>query len=475
MRTDTGIAWAGLALAVLACSLHLLRPGARAGGEGGRANPALAPAPTEPSRIDPERLATLERRLEELALRIGELEAGAEPRRSSAPLERASPSAPSSAEPLDAEPRTPLWYLQQYALSFQRDGAGSEFYRRNVEAFASSLLGEIAALAVDERAHLPLRLRLIEILGDARFAGRSAVVDVLLRLLASSSQAEVLRAAVAALGVVGDQRAGAALERIVPHVLAPEAQREAVRTLLRLVGESANATLARLLASASDPDLRVFLLSLVRKSDPAGALDLLRAAASDAEEAVRLRAARAIGGFQGEDFRAFVAHWIAAEPSEAVRAALGETQRRMSELPNWSAMQATGPPDVPDPAQDDPRAWASKAPNSGAEWLELGYDPPRRASGVRIFEVNAPGALTRLLAFDPAGVAHELWAGTDPTIVPGVFEISFPTTSFRVARLRILLDTRLRPDWNEIDAVELLGPDGRAFAKTAAASSSFSD
>jgi hypothetical protein len=109
----------------------------------------------------------------------------------------------------------------------------------------------------------------------------------------------------------------------------------------------------------------------------------------------------------------------------------------------------------------------------GVQWLELDYLPPRRASQVRIFEVCVPGALASVTALDERGSAHVLWSGMDPTTTPGVFELDLPLTSFRVKTLRLTLDTDRRPGWSEIDAVELVGPDGRAWASAARASSTF--
>jgi hypothetical protein len=48
-------------------------------------------------------------------------------------------------------------------------------------------------------------------------------------------------------------------------------------------------------------------------------------------------------------------------------------------------------------------------------------------------------------------------------------------TPYRVRVLRLTLDTDLRPGWSEIDAVELIGPDGRAWASSATASSSYGE
>ena len=92
---------------------------------------------------------------------------------------------------------------------------------------------------------------------------------------------------------------------------------------------------------------------------------------------------------------------------------------------------------------------------------------------MRIFEVNSAGAVVRVETVDEAGTHRTVWQGDDPTETPGTFEVPFPPTPYRVARVRVVLDTDRRPGWNEIDAVELVGPDGRAFAATAAASSTY--
>ncbi len=96
-----------------------------------------------------------------------------------------------------------------------------------------------------------------------------------------------------------------------------------------------------------------------------------------------------------------------------------------------------------------------------------------RAHTLRIYEVNSAGAVVRVTAKDEQGGAHLLWSGVDPTPAPGVFEMSFGLTSYRIDSVKITLDTTLHPSWNEIDAVELIGPEGRAWVHSASASSSF--
>lgn len=217
--------------------------------------------------------------------------------------------------------------------------------------------------------------------------------------------------------------------------------------------------------------MQAFLVKLLRADDLEAALDAFHAA-STMEKGVRLAAASHVGEFRNEAFRAFVDEWIAREPDDDVRAALGAARRKASEVPGWHALQATGAPNA-DPARDDRNAWAWSRGDVGEQWLELAYETPLRASAVRIFEVNSAGAVARVVGIEPGGARHLLWEGLDPTATPGVLEVRFATTAFRIARVLVVLDTDRAPGWNEIDAVELVGPDGRAWADGGSASSSY--
>ena len=141
-------------------------------------------------------------------------------------------------------------------------------------------------------------------------------------------------------------------------------------------------------------------------------------------------------------------------------------------VPSWHPMKAAGPPDAV-AALDHPNAWASKIANQGIQWLELGYRTPMRVSRIRIYEVNSAGAVTEVITIDDKGKRRTVWKGKDPTRVPGVFELKLAPTAYKVAGIRINLDTNRRNGWNEIDAVEIVGPGGRAWAATATASSTY--
>ena len=123
---------------------------------------------------------------------------------------------------------------------------------------------------------------------------------------------------------------------------------------------------------------------------------------------------------------------------------------------SWSAMQATGAPNV-DHYGDDGHAWAPSMPDAGIEWLDLNYARPVHATGVRVRESCGSGAVIRLEFFDEQGKAHQIWQGLDPTKELNYLEISFPRTDYKTNRVKVTLATNTIPGWNEIDAVQLLG------------------
>ncbi|MCX7044970.1 MAG: hypothetical protein NTX50_05710 [Candidatus Sumerlaeota bacterium] len=142
---------------------------------------------------------------------------------------------------------------------------------------------------------------------------------------------------------------------------------------------------------------------------------------------------------------------------------------------SWGPEQATGAPDTLQ-AGDFSTAWASLQQDAGEEWLELDYNPPLRAIKVRIHETYNPGAVTGVVLKDAQGTTISVIPVTDNTEkAPAFLEVSFPLTQQPVKSVRVLLDTRKVPGWNEIDAVELVAPDARGWAVAARASSTFAE
>ncbi|MEX0587130.1 MAG: hypothetical protein WD176_10830, partial [Pirellulales bacterium] len=142
----------------------------------------------------------------------------------------------------------------------------------------------------------------------------------------------------------------------------------------------------------------------------------------------------------------------------------------------WSAEQATGPPDVPSPG-DNQNAWASRTPDDQAEWLELTYDPPAQGAALLIYETYNPGAIREITCFDASGAKYVTKArastagdGVRPLVV-------LLETPMKIQRVRLEIDSPHVPGWNEIDAVGLVDHtvDKIRWATSARASSTYAD
>jgi hypothetical protein len=124
----------------------------------------------------------------------------------------------------------------------------------------------------------------------------------------------------------------------------------------------------------------------------------------------------------------------------------------------WSANQATGAPNV-DKYADDGKAWTSKTPDAGIEWLDLKYPKPVHAEEVRVRESCGSGAVIKVELFDEQGISHTAWAGNDPTTDLNYLIVKVPKTGYKTDHVKITLATNVVPGWNEIDAVQLVGSD----------------
>ncbi len=424
-------------------------------------------APLESLPAAGEDSGALRREIAALASRLDALER-ARPLESG--FERSNPlaTAPSAAGASDAH--DPRWYLDQYVLSFAESPEGSEYFRLAVDAYAVELRAPICELVGDGGRVDALRAALCAMLGKPRFRGDLEIAGALLHAVRPPAGDKLALRALQSLEIVGDLRAESSLEGLLFALRSASVRERALAVIVHLAGEQANAALLRLFLRAPDDEWRAALIARLDGVELAAALDLLRAAAG-MEQPVRLAAAQKIGEYPEPEFQGFVADWLRVETDPAVIEALHGAQKAQQDIPGWHAMKACGPPDA-NPKRDDPNAWASASGDMGLQWLELTYPTPVRASGARIYEVNAPGAVAEVKARTPQGDWRTLWSGTaSGNGAPLLLE--WPATDFDVQTIRLVLDTDRTPGWNEIDAVELLGNGGSQWARHASASSSY--
>jgi len=124
---------------------------------------------------------------------------------------------------------------------------------------------------------------------------------------------------------------------------------------------------------------------------------------------------------------------------------------------SWSPAQATGEPNVTD-CYDDTRAWASAESNT-VDWLELTYAKPVNPRQVNIVQTYNPSYVVKVELFDAQGNYHEIYSGNGAAAGSCPFTLSIPVedAGYQAVGVKITIDQTVVADWNEIDAVELVG------------------
>ncbi|MBW4437237.1 MAG: PPC domain-containing protein [Pleurocapsa minor GSE-CHR-MK-17-07R] len=126
---------------------------------------------------------------------------------------------------------------------------------------------------------------------------------------------------------------------------------------------------------------------------------------------------------------------------------------------NWGPVQATGEPDT-DRCGDVSTAWASSSSNEAAT-LTVMFDTAVIATEVNIYQTYNPGSITGIELLLSDGKTVIVPDSSDPvgnTDCPGVFTVDVTGQSeVAVVGVAINLDQAAVGNWNEIDAVELVG------------------
>jgi hypothetical protein len=124
----------------------------------------------------------------------------------------------------------------------------------------------------------------------------------------------------------------------------------------------------------------------------------------------------------------------------------------------WSADQATGAPDTPE-CGDYTTAWATEDYDT-VEWIELDYDTPVLPTEVNIFQTYNPNQVIQVELRDLEGNYQTVYLGMpqdESDDCPFVLNIPVEGVDWQVDGVRITIDQSVLENWNEIDAVELVG------------------
>jgi hypothetical protein len=125
---------------------------------------------------------------------------------------------------------------------------------------------------------------------------------------------------------------------------------------------------------------------------------------------------------------------------------------------DWSAQQAVGEPNTA-ACGDQITAWASADYGAGVDWLTVDFATPVVPTQINIHESYTPGSIIKVDVIDTNSTIHTVWQGTPASVAqcPRVFVVNVSNVDSKVNSVVISVDQSVLADWDEIDAVELIG------------------
>jgi hypothetical protein len=125
--------------------------------------------------------------------------------------------------------------------------------------------------------------------------------------------------------------------------------------------------------------------------------------------------------------------------------------------PDWSAMQATGGPNTFE-CNDRVTAWASATP-TGLDTLHLDYNTAVIPTAISIYQNYFPGSVVKVEVVDLIGNATTVYQAAAAPVpqCPYIQVIPISNVTEKVNAIIITLDQSVIGQWDEIDAVELIG------------------
>jgi OOP family OmpA-OmpF porin len=121
---------------------------------------------------------------------------------------------------------------------------------------------------------------------------------------------------------------------------------------------------------------------------------------------------------------------------------------------DFSAAQATGPPNVLNLGGKDAKAWMASSPDN-LEYLVMGFGGPMKVRQIAIVESSNPGAISLIYVYDENDVMHLVGEFIPaPTRVNNrLLNVFLPTVDFNVKAVKIVIDGSKVPGANSIDAI----------------------
>jgi outer membrane protein OmpA-like peptidoglycan-associated protein len=122
----------------------------------------------------------------------------------------------------------------------------------------------------------------------------------------------------------------------------------------------------------------------------------------------------------------------------------------------YGALQILGKPNKLPVTGNSPCAWSPASEASpGEEWIKVGYRTPVKIKQIGVAENYNAGAITKIFAYDPQDKEYLVYTNQkDTTHVNGrMLNIYLKETPYKVAALKIVLNTSRIAGYNQLDAV----------------------
>lgn len=137
---------------------------------------------------------------------------------------------------------------------------------------------------------------------------------------------------------------------------------------------------------------------------------------------------------------------------------------------DYSAQMASGPPDSPSRGGYVPTAWMPAPGSAGPQWLELDYSSSQPAKGLRIYFTTTipPGVQIDIKGATGTNLFHTNVSSRSVGQF-GHLDVDFAPTAEPAKTVRLEFSPSASPSIG-VDAVELIGPSGNAWATSGRAS-----
>lgn len=123
----------------------------------------------------------------------------------------------------------------------------------------------------------------------------------------------------------------------------------------------------------------------------------------------------------------------------------------------YSAQQVLGKPNKLPAHGESPCAWrTATANNNRGEWIKVTFNKLISAQTIVIAESWNPGAVAKIKLYDEAGKEHTVYHNPTPKPIPQkaqMLVLHIAPTPYKVAALRLELQTAAVPGFNQIDAI----------------------